>query len=179
MEGKKVEGINSSTLPILFMMTWLPFFLIGFGILLVFIEIILLPGFGAAGIPGVILIGAGICWLWVASGWELALLCAGGTLVIIIPLAIFGLWFVPKTKLGRMVILDTDVSSSDGFQALPPELANLVGKSGQCVSPLRPAGIASIEGLRVDVVTRGEFVEADTEVEVILVEGRRVVVRGL
>jgi membrane-bound serine protease (ClpP class) len=147
--------------------------------LLLFIEIILLPGFGAAGIPGVILIGTGIGWLWITSGWELALLCAGGTLVIIIPLGGFGLWYAPRTKLGRMVILDTDISSSDGFQAQPPDLANLVGKSGQCVSPLRPAGIASIEGQRVDVVTRGEFVEPDTEVEVISVEGRRVVVRSL
>lgn len=161
------------------MMTWLPFFLIGFGILLLFIEIVLLPGFGAAGIPGILLIGTGIGWLWINSGWKLALLCAGGTLVIIIPLAFFGLWLAPRTKLGRMVILNTNVGSSDGFQAMPPDLVNLIGKSGQCVSPLRPAGIASIEGHRVDVVTRGEFVESDTEVEVISVEGRRVVVRSL
>ena len=62
---------------------------------------------------------------------------------------------------------------------MPPELKTLVGKSGTAITPLRPAGVALIDGHRVDIVTRGEFVETETEVEVILVEGNRVVVRRL
>ena len=41
----------------------------------------------------------------------------------------------------------------------------------------RPAGIAHIDGERVDVVSEGEFVEPDAPIEVIRVEGNRVVVR--
>ena len=80
---------------------------------------------------------------------------------------------------GRTVILKTAQNSEDGFQAPPQELAALVGHVGQAASPLRPAGVALIDGKRVDVVTSGEFIQPDTEVEVIAVEGRRVVVRSL
>ena len=62
---------------------------------------------------------------------------------------------------------------------MPPELKTLVGKSGKTLTPLRPTGVALIDGHRVDIVTRGEFVETEIEVEVILVEGNRVVVRRL
>ena len=160
-------------------MSWFPIFLIGLGILLLFIEIVLLPGFGAAGIPGIVLIGGGIGVVWSRLGWEVASIYAGATLIVIIPLAAFGLWLAPRTKLGKAVILDTTQRSADGFQAPPLELANLVGKSGQSISPLRPAGIALIDGRRVDVVSRGEFIEPETEVEVVFVEGSRVVVRNL
>ena len=51
-------------------MSWLPIFLISLGIFLLFIEIVLLPGFGAAGIPGIVLIGSGIGVVWSKSGWE-------------------------------------------------------------------------------------------------------------
>ncbi|MDE0044204.1 MAG: hypothetical protein OXT74_19360 [Candidatus Poribacteria bacterium] len=156
----------------------LPLFLLGLGVLLLFIEIILLPGFGAAGVPGIILICVGIGIVWVESGWETASLYAGGTVVIIIPLAILGLWLAPRTRLGRTVILRTAQNSDEGFQAPPQELADLVGHAGQSVSPLRPAGVALIDGKRVDVVTNGEFIQSETDVEVIAVEGRRVVVRS-
>ena len=143
----------------------LPLFLLGLGVLLLFIEIILLPGFGAAGVPGIILICVGIG-------------IAGGTVVIIIPLAILALWLAPRTRLGRTVILRTAQNSDDGFQAPPQELADLVGHAGQSASPLRPAGVALIDGKRIDVVTNGEFIQPETEVEVVAVEGRRVVVRS-
>ncbi len=156
----------------------LPLFLLGLGVLLLFIEIILLPGFGAAGVPGIILICVGIGIVWFENGWETASLYAGGTVVIIIPLAILGLWLAPRTRLGRTVILQTAQNSDDGFQAPPQELAALVGHSGQSASPLRPAGVALIDGKRIDVVTNGEFIQPETEVEVVAVEGRRVVVRS-
>ena len=128
--------------------------------------------------PGIILICVGIGIVWFENGWETASLYAGGTVVIIIPLAILGLWLAPRTRLGRTVILQTAQNSDDGFQAPPQELAALVGHSGQSASPLRPAGVALIDDKRIDVVTNGEFIQPETEVEVVAVEGRRVVVRS-
>lgn len=161
------------------MLLWLPIFLLGLGVLLLFIEIVLLPGFGAAGVPGIVLICVGIGIVWSEHGIETASIYGGATIAVIIPLSILGLWLAPRTKFGRTVILDAAESSADGFQAPPKELANLVGQSGQSLSPLRPAGAALIDSRRVDVVTRGEFIEPETDVEVIFVEGSRVVVRSL
>jgi membrane-bound serine protease (ClpP class) len=82
-------------------------------------------------------------------------------------------------KLVRTVILKTSQNSVDGFQAKPKELAALAGQSGQSLSTLLPARVALIDGQRVDVVTDGEFIEPETKVEVVAVEGSRVVVRSL
>ena len=55
--------------------------------------------------------------------------------------------------------------------------AGLLGRTGRTSSALRPAGIAEIDGRRVDVVSEGELVEAGQPIEVIRVDGNRIVVR--
>ena len=96
----------------------------------------------------------------------------------ILTLVIVAVLIAIVVKLVRALILRTSQNSADGFQAAPQELATLAGQSGQSLSPLRPAGVALIDGQRVDVVTNGEFIEPETEVEVVAVERSRVVVRS-
>lgn len=160
-------------------MLWFLIFLIGIGILLVFIELLILPGFGAAGVPGCLLIVIGVGIAWWQFGYQTALIYTGATLISVIPLTIMGLSVLRATPAGKAFILRTTQNKAEGFHAPPSELENLVGKSGKALTPLRPAGAALISGHRVDIVTQGEFVPADTEVEVIFVEGSRVVVRSL
>jgi len=153
--------------------------LIALGLILLLVEIFILPGFGAAGIPGIICILGGITWIVLTEGWQLGLSVAGVTVIIIIPLAILAFWLVPRTKVGKTMILNTTERSEDGFQAPSRELEKLIGKSGTAITPLRPAGAAMIQGIRVDVVSQGDFIAKDSEIEVIGVEGNRVVVRDL
>ena len=158
---------------------WVPTILIALGILLVFIEILILPGFGAAGIPGLVIFCIGIGMIWVNEGFTKAIIYASVALVFVIPISIIGLSLFRDSSAGKTFILSASEKAEDGFQAAPKELTALVGKSGKTVTPLRPAGVALINGQRVDIVTQGEFVAPETEVEVILVEGSRVVVRSL
>ena len=160
-------------------MSWFLILLIGLGVLLLFIEIALLPGFGAAGIPGIALVLAGIAVAWVKFGLRTGLIYSSATAALTIPLAIVGLWLLRRTGLGRSFILNIAANRADGFQAPPQELVKLVGKSGKSITPLRPAGTVLIHDQRVDVVTLGDYIDAEVEVEVILVEGNRVVVRSL
>ena len=160
-------------------MSWFLISLIGLGVLLLFIEIALLPGFGAAGIPGIALIITGLGLVWVRFGLKTSLIYGSATVALTIPLAILGLWLFRRTRLGRSFILNIAANRTDGFQAPPQDLVNLVGKSGKSITPLRPAGAALINDQRVDVVTLGDFIGPEVEVEVILVEGNRVVVRSL
>ena len=53
----------------------------------------------------------------------------------------------------------------------------LIGRSGVTLTPLRPAGIARIEGEHLDVVALGDFLGTDEEVSVVEVSGNRIVVR--
>jgi membrane-bound serine protease (ClpP class) len=54
---------------------------------------------------------------------------------------------------------------------------DLVGRRGTTVTPLRPIGRVRFGSDEVDVMTEGEYVDSDQEVEVMSVEGPRVVVR--
>jgi membrane-bound serine protease (ClpP class) len=49
--------------------------------------------------------------------------------------------------------------------------------TGIALTPLRPAGIAELDGARVDVVSQGEYIAAGEPLEVVRTEGHRVVVR--
>jgi membrane-bound serine protease (ClpP class) len=94
---------------------------------------------------------------------------------LLVPLAIlFGLRIFPNTPLGRhMVSRGLSFSSSAATDHRDLELA---GHEGLVEAPLHPAGIARIDGRRVDVVSRGEMIEAGARVRVLEVRGNRVVV---
>ncbi len=84
----------------------------------------------------------------------------------------------PDSQISRQTVLGSDIKSSDGFTAASPDrFAALVGKTGQTVSPLNPAGNIRIEGRVVPVVSQGTFVDADVAVEVISARGAKVIVK--
>ena len=53
----------------------------------------------------------------------------------------------------------------------------LLGKQGRTTSVLRPAGIGDFDGVRLNVVTEGSFIERDRPIEIVNVDGARIVVR--
>ena len=55
----------------------------------------------------------------------------------------------------------------------------LIGQEGVAATMLRPAGVAQFGDRRVDVVTDGEIIDADTRVTAVDVRGNRVVVRAV
>lgn len=79
----------------------------------------------------------------------------------------------------RGLVLDTALPADGGFASTSKADLAWLGKRGTAASPLRPAGIADIQGERVDVVSDGEFVEAGEPITVVRVEGNRIVVRRL
>jgi len=94
---------------------------------------------------------------------------------LLVPSAIlFGLKVFPHTPMGkRLVVGGLSFASSRATDARDVAAA---GREGVVEAPLRPAGIARIDGRRVDVVSRGELIEAGARVFVLEVSGNRVVV---
>jgi membrane-bound serine protease (ClpP class) len=146
--------------------------LFGLGLLLIVAEV-LIPSFGVLG--G----GATLCILG-AIGWAYSLDTALGTqllvaAVILVPLfLVFGLKFFPKSPLGRRFTA-TGYSFADG-RGVDRRDDTLLGARGVLAAPCRPAGIATLAGRRVDVVSRGEAIDAGEEVVVVEVSGNRVIV---
>jgi membrane-bound serine protease (ClpP class) len=148
------------------------------GVALLLVEFFVIPGFGLAGILGILALLAALVMSVVGSGAtpEFFMLAAGRILFSLLAalLASFLLLrLMPRTPFGRKLILDT------GLGADPEDELRWLGKRGRATSPLRPAGIADIEGARVDVVSEGELIEPGTPIEVIRVDGNRVVVRSV
>ena len=144
------------------------------GFILMFVEVFL-PG-GVLGLLGGVALVCGILCGFIFKGpaWGTVLFVVSGLLGLVG----FWLWmkFFPKTPVGRRLVLDRDARTWKGTDA---SRQDLTGKDGIAHSTLRPAGTALIGGVRVDVVTRGELIDAGTKIKVIVVEGNRVVVTAL
>lgn len=91
------------------------------------------------------------------------------------PLALgLGMKLFPKTPMGKRM-----VSSGLSFEsqaATDERDLGILGHGGEVLSPLRPAGLARIDGRRVDVVSRGELIDVGESIRVVSIEGNRVVV---
>lgn len=75
------------------------------------------------------------------------------------------------------VTLKTRLSGKQGYVSQSDEEDVYLNQSGKTLTNLRPSGMAIIGGKRVDVVSRGEYIEKDTEITVIAVTGNQVIVR--
>lgn len=146
-------------------------------LLLLGLEIFVIPGFGLAGILGIIGIITSI--ILVFGNLQAALTSLFIALAVSI-VAIALLWKrIKKSKFWQRLILSHTESKEEGYRGMPDISKELVGKEGTALTPLRPSGTAVIDGERYDVVSEGGFVSANSIVKVITVEGTRIVVREL
>ena len=152
------------------------------GIILLGVEIFVIPGFGIAGVLGIIAIIAALVLSLVGAGDTTEVIInASGRVVFALLAAVVAslvlLRFLPRLPFGRRLVLDSDLGSWYTHGSAPDRDRHLLGKRGRASSPLRPAGIADFAGVRVDVVSEGDLIEAGQLVEVTHVDGNRVVVR--
>lgn len=154
------------------------------GLILLAIEVLVIPGFGLAGVLGVIAIVASLVLSLVGPGFTMTfMLVAAGRVVLALLLALLAslvlLRFLPRLPFGRRLILNRGLAAAEGYASAPEIDAQWLGKTGLASSPLRPAGIADIDGRRVDVVSDGEHIDAGQFIRVTRVDGNRVVVRRI
>ena len=81
-----------------------------------------------------------------------------------------------RSRLGNHILLGAP-DTPQGVDAIYGDNTRLVGRQGTTVTALRPAGTVDFDGERVPVVTEGDHVVAGRPVEVVAVEGNRIVVR--
>jgi membrane-bound serine protease (ClpP class) len=161
---------------------WEELLLFTSGLVLLILEIFVIPGFGIAGVLGIGALLAGLSLSLVGGGasWEFILRAVGRvvfSLLFSAAASLLLLRFLPRLPFGRRLILDTGLPAGAGYASAPEEKRRFLGKSGTTLTPLRPAGIADVEGQRVDVVSDGEFIDSGTPITVSRVDGNRIVVR--
>lgn len=157
--------------------------LLGVGIVLIAAEVFLIPGFGVAGIlgTGAILGSSVLAMVGQFPTFDQVFNAAGLVAFSIILVVVFG-WVLlrrlPSSRRLTGIFLRSSTSRETGYLSAP-ERDDLVGEVGIAVTDLRPAGTALVNDERIDVVTEGPWIEADTEVRVVQAESYRHVVRAL
>jgi len=147
------------------------------GIILVMMEILLPSG----GLLGILSTGAivGALVLAFREGTGVGFVFLGIAAVLAPAVIIIGFKIFPHTPVGRKMILKPEVETvaqrgSDGISG--ENCLHLLNAVGRTVTPLRPSGIAEINGQRYSVITEGQLVDKDTNVVVVCVEGNSIVV---
>jgi membrane-bound serine protease (ClpP class) len=159
------------------------------GVALIGVELFVLPGFGVIGITGLALVLWGLLNAmierfpgdpWIPSLPELRLpvLKLASSIVGAAIGGILAGRYLPNTSLFNRLVLQESTSRESGYTA-SKETISLVGQTGVTLSPLYPAGSAAFGDARLDVITRGDFIEADQPVRIVETHGNRIIVEAI
>ena len=153
------------------------FFLAGTALLV--IEVFM-PGFGIAGISGLVLEGVSIALMFANHGPLAAL---GLTILVLALIGVVISVTLRSATKGRLshsaFILKKAETASDGYTATQSDLDVFVGKEGVVTTTLRPVGMVEIDGVKLNVDSDGEFVPKGTPVRVTRTDGLRLIVRKI
>lgn len=149
--------------------------------LVVLVTEVFIPSGGMLAITTtVLLISATICayaaWFRGAPGLFWAFV--GGE-ILLVPTALgTAFTILPKTSMGRRVILQApELAEVEPFVPETTRLQQLVGKMGVTATMLTPGGIVVVDHERLHAFSEGILIDPHTPVEILEVQGTRVLVR--
>lgn len=158
------------------------------GLVLLLLEVFVIPGFGVAGISGLALLVVSLVlsmqgfvvpefdWQWARLNRNVLLVLAN-TVGAFLLFGGFAYLFGRTNMFSRLKLADTQETSA-GFTVQTNEVRDrYLGRTGRAVSTLRPAGSADIDDERMSVESDGEWIEAGASIEVVRVDGNRIIVR--
>lgn len=152
---------------------------IGLGLILV--EVLIIPGFGFAGISGIVLTVSALMLIMLNNDFfnfefvplgdiSVAFFAAiGGLSGAIILLVFAGAKLTDTRAFNKLALSDTQ-NSSEGY-TVNSNAATMIGKTGIAHTILRPSGKVLIDDRIYDAFTRGEFIERGENIEVVSTEG--------
>ncbi len=167
------------------------------GIVSLGLELFVFPGFGIFGMAGILLMVTSIVmashtFTWPTKDYEYremghTLLQVTGVLAAVVTGAVAVGRYLPSLPLLNRLVLKPEPWIAAEPEVEPgrmglegyESLTFLIGETGRSTSPLRPTGKARFGSLVIDVTAAGAFVEPDSLVEVVDVQGTRVVVKKI
>lgn len=196
MPGVSLPGVISALCFVLFFwahsfvgqFTMLAVMLFVLGLILLGVEIFVLPGFGVTGFSGILLVIGSLVLVtlekmpettqdWVNLSVTLATF--GISMVGAMVAAFMLAWYLPHIPYANRLMLAPP--GENGEEAdLPgpsPAMVALLGAIGVTVTPLHPAGKARFGDDFLDVIAEGDYVNPGSRVQVIEIEGNRIVVK--
>lgn len=143
------------------------------GLICLIIEMFM-PNFGIVGGIGLVLLAVGILITAKTPLEAVIMFIMLLTLVGVVLLVV--LRSAAKGRLSKTLILNDSLNKEAGFIGTE-DLESFVGREGIASTVLRPSGTAIFDGLKLDVVSEGEFIPKGSRVRIVQVSGRRVAVK--
>lgn len=162
------------------------------GVTLIAVEVFVIPGFGVAGISGLLMVVGsllfsmldGVQWRsyqWGGSGDDL--LSALATPAQNLAIGIFGslfllflmMRFLPRVSFIERAMLPGALKRGNGLGG--NEVINRVGMTGVALTDLRPLGKAEIDGEVLEVMADSSFIPKDERVRIVAEDGMGITVK--
>ncbi|MCM2283534.1 MAG: serine protease [Desulfobacula sp.] len=152
----------------------LPVLLQAIGVLVIFAEIFI-PSFGLLAVIALAVFSYSLYLVFTTISSTAGLVFAGLDLILVPVCVVFGMKILAKSPLA----LRRELSRKQGVVSQAKELETYLHLKGISITDLRPSGMAEINTKRLDVVTDGEYIEANTPVVVTGVTGNRIIVQKI
>lgn len=158
------------------------------GLVLLIMEIFVIPGFGVAGISGIVLMLSSLVlaqqdFIVPDFDWQWGIVQQNVLLVLGATVAAFVMFGVGALALKRApgfhrLALQTTQEASLGYTVQGSDVSQLyLGKQGVALTPLHPVGNIEIDGELLQAESDGEWLDRGVNVEVVEVSGNRMLVR--
>ena len=159
------------------------------GVLLLVVEVVFVPSMGFLGIVGLFLMIWGLLdamvrhypggpWYPQWNDLQFPLFKLSLSLVCTAVGAVILARFLPKSKLFNQLVLQSASTHQPGI-ASGVNTDSLVGQEGVALSFLRPAGSGRFGEQKLDVITRGDYLQSGTPIRIVECHGSRIIVEAI
>ncbi len=142
------------------------------GFVLAGIEMVV-PGFGAPGICGIICLVAGV--FLTADSVEAGIFITVVVIVILGILMTVIMGFLSQKKFRSPIVLDEDLKA--GVPINSSDLEYLIRKEGKASTDLKPAGKGNFEGIELDIFSEGPYIKKGTSIVISRINENRLMVK--
>ena len=149
------------------------------GIILIGLEIFVIPGFGVAGVTGILFtVGSLTLSLIRNVDFDFSLTSemeiSGALMIVFISLVgfvigafLFGRGMTSSPLFRRLILSDTLKDAKAGIHIPESSPKDMMGKTGIAHTDIRPIGKAKIDGMLMEVKSMGDFISEGSEVRII------------
>lgn len=141
------------------------------GLILLFAEILLIPGVGIAGILGLLSMGGSCAYAFVEFGNQTGAVVTAVVVVLIVALTIW----VLRAKTWKRLTLETNIDA----KAVVPEVLVTIGDRGRSTTRLAPMGMVRFGDSTIEVTSFEGIIDSGTEVEVTAIEDYKIYVKQI
>ena len=142
------------------------------GLVLIFAEILLIPGVGVAGILGLLSMGGSCFYAFYEFGNTTGAIITAVNVALVVALAV---WIL-RAKTWKRMALETNIDS----KAVSSEASVLaVGDRGRTLTRLAPMGSARFGDYVIEVKALEGMLDPNVDVEVVLIEDNKIYVKPL